>query len=128
MRVLTRPKGETMLNASALKTIAAFFSEFSREPLYNSGFGDAVNVSGATDPDEATCRTAWAYLHGYADGCRLACEYQTPPWQIAHLMAISCGMFASLQESTADDSARAIRCVDQYRRELADLVARKESA
>lgn len=92
----------------------AFWQQFSKDPLYGTGFADAVQSCAADRPetwgDEKAMIRALSFLAGYAQACRLACDYMTPRWHVAHILSCAAGCQLSIAMDT--DSEPASRPVD----------------
>lgn len=108
---------------SALAALREFFSRF-RLDLYRLGYSDAIEGSGACSAMTfEEMRRALAYLKGYADACRIANDYMSPPWHAAHLLGCAAGIL--LCHIDADWSEQAISALcNQYTREFRDMAER----
>lgn len=126
-----------MTTFEGLSALAGFWSEFSNTPLYDTGFGDAIQACGAdrgpdplrpADEQRVDALIGMAYLIGYANAARLANVYMTPGWQIAQLLAIAAGTFRVHLETNELTPERVRRLAHTYRAELLDLCREKRGA
>lgn len=106
-----------------MKAISTFARLFSTE-LYDTGYAEPVMSSGMCDAlTESEMIQALAYVHGYADACRLASPFQGFHWRIAQLMGIASGILAACLDA-GDSNEKLERLCDTYRRELFALQQR----
>lgn len=114
-----------------LETLRMFFRSFSTSPMYDTGFSDAINGSGATDAETTEDMIkALAFINGYAQACRIANVYMTTPWQVANLVAIAAGILGTLLEG-ADPTGRnrqIDKLCEQYARELTALIGERRAS
>lgn len=113
-----------------IRLIATFAAEFGRYPLYDTGFCEPMRHSGLSTADAedlGACLRKIAYVHGYADACRLANEYMSPQWEICHLIGIAMGTFRVMFEAD-DPASKFAGVIDTYHRKLAALLAKKDEA
>jgi len=116
-----------MLNEDQLARVRAFFREFMRAPLNDTGFGDTVIACGAyaiwTDADliQSAC-----YIQGAADTASRSQPWGTPQWHICQTMALLAGAirsYAKLSYAVPDNTLDDL--LYRYRRELNNLVKEK---
>lgn len=108
-----------------IHAIRTFAESLVRTPLYDCGHADPWSMVAKGDARDMV--RMLAYAHGYADACRLACEYMTPAWQIAQLLGIAAGTFATVIEQVYDgESPRdCVRLAATYTAELTALLEAK---
>lgn len=114
-----------------VEIIAAFFAQFTRDTLYDTGWGEPARSSGAasSDADPSDMSRSLSYLKGYADAVMLACPYMTRSWRIAQLIGSVAATLAIRLEEDGEASSTArvtSRLCDVWTRDFADLAARKE--
>jgi len=119
---------------TTVSVIREFWAAFTRTPLYDSGFGDAVSTSSVESAeDEADLISAMAYLHGYADCAQLACPFMSPSWRTAAAISgyASC-FYARLSDDRDGERAfpveQATALVGTFTVELTGLVHDKRGA
>lgn len=108
-----------------LRIVREFAAEFGRAPLYNAGYADAFANGGAAKAETLSdMGRSLSYVIGCANTARIACEYLSPAWQIAHLVGIAAGtLLCKLDAGDCPESFAKV--IDTYRRELTDLAAKR---
>jgi len=115
----------------AIDVFAEFWQSFARDPLYDTGFADAVLGSGATKADDLNVMIeAMCFINGYAQCARLASPHDGPHRRIAHTIACIAGATASRFQAQRDEDGQfhtlqAERLVESYTAELTGLVREK---
>jgi len=108
-----------------VQTIQGFATALTRTPYYECGHADAWALVARSSPIDDLL-VALGYCAGYADGARLACAWDSPPWRIADTLSLAAKTFAVAIRAAAptDLGGR----VATYRAELDDLLARERLA
>lgn len=114
-----------MLTDHTLKIAREFFLQF-QGPLYDTGWHEPVSRCGAHQTANTAAATfAWSFLMGYAEACKLACDYRCREWEIAELVGTLAGIMLSFTESEdTPNLPRFRKACEQWTRELADLAKR----
>ena len=116
-----------MLTTDQLAKVRAFFLEFTRSPLYDTGFGDTVLAGGVhTALFNAELIQGACYIQGAADLARCSQPFGTPQWHICHTVSLLAGTlrcYASQADAVTDNTLDEL--LGRYRRELVRLVQEK---
>jgi hypothetical protein len=108
-----------------VQTIQRFATALTRAPYYECGHADAWVLVARSNPIEDLL-VALGYCAGYADGARLACAWDSLPWRIADTLSVAAKTFAVAMRAAAPTDLGG--CVDTYRAELDELLARERLA
>jgi len=116
-----------MLNEDQLSRVRAFFLEFTRSALYDTGFAETVVACGAhTATSTARFIQAACYIQGAADMALRSQPSGTPQWYICLAMSLLVGALrcyaiqvGAVTDNTLDE------LLGRYRRELVRLVQEK---
>ena len=103
-------------------SITRFARSFAQTDLYDTGYADVFSQCGLDQAKTLSeVRIGLAYVMGYSDACKLAGEYMSSSWKIAHLMGILAGVV--LAQIDAGDSSESLESLlETYSRELRECV------
>ena len=110
----------------SINAIASFFDMF-RNDYAQTGYMDAIRSCGANDhsAEPSDMLRSLSFLNGYAQACRLACEWMSPAWEAAHIVACAAGTLPLLLEENNRDQIG--RVIVSYKAELAVICEKLEA-
>lgn len=109
---------------TALSLISQFAQAFTKDPLYQAGFSDAVEGSGLTKLESKEgALHALSYVHGYADAMRQGSRYGSARFYLANLVGLAMGtLYLQVDEGTPAQEVE--RLLVSYTSEMIVLTAR----